>query len=451
MYSARIPFLPLTPEGDMARKWIPLAMLLGAFLIWGQGRAGGQTCQGSLPADSRPAVSKAMKELMTPPYTGIHDNELVSDCKHYSRPKSYLACDYKKPCQEAIDFLIQTKIPVTKDLLQLAAVENRLRARYRAAYILVARGDPQVIPLLDKMCASTNGDERWVGWHTYQKAIAGGKLKAPTDIAKHLALYAKENDLEIREKIAEFLGAAKAKIAIRSLVEAVAGDGSCSAVWALGEIGDKRAVPTIIADFENLHRPYNLAALGKLATPEAVDYIILHLDTYGAVDGLCQTRSKKALPALTKHLAKLRLKKGDNDFELAATRVAIIRLSHKDPRQPLMKLAENPKENRHVHRDALEALRLYDSTPFQGRILQVYTKDKNEDVKRSCVRLLVSSKLEGVIEAMVDHALTSQEDSSLLRYLRVALNKRLGTSFRRMKLLRAHLRKLRQEQMPREK
>jgi hypothetical protein len=92
--------------------------------------------------------------------------------------------------------------------------------------------------------------------------------------------------------------------------------------------------------------------LGKIATPEAVDLIIKNLDSYLAPEALYQTKSEKALPALKAHLQVY-----SDDINRAATRVAIIRLSEKQPQEALLAMGEASNEKFQVRFDALRALR----------------------------------------------------------------------------------------------
>jgi HEAT repeat protein len=311
-----------------------------ALSLWAQAEP---RCGGGEPKETpAEAIAKALKALETPEYTGVPPGWSPF------RMKSTLPYTYCKTCQEALDFLVRTKAEVDKQLLDLARTDKRLLVRYRAIRILAGRANGEVIPLLDTMCASEDADERYLAWTLYEDAIQQRKLPAPKDFTRHLQLYAGEKDTEVRERIEWFFAAAKAKAAVKALREAVRDNpgGALPAVWALGDIGDGSAAQVIMEDFgKGGNDHYHMQALGKLATPEAVDFIIAHLDTYRAVEALCATKSAKALPVLKKHLEKLKQQKGpDNSLGLAATRIAIIRLSEEDPRETLMAIFEDAKE-----------------------------------------------------------------------------------------------------------
>jgi hypothetical protein len=192
-------------------------------------------------------------------------------------------------------------------------------------------------------------------------------------------------------------------------------------------------------------------ALGRIATPEAVNFLIANLDTYGAVQGLGESKSPKALPALRRHLEKLKKGDGaDKDLDLAETRIAILRLEQKDPRAALLAVAEDRKERPRVRNEALRALRAYDATPFAAHIFKLYRAAKDSHIRLTCIWLLESSPLEGITEALMDHLLSIREgggygmlEAATEHHLRLALNKRLGTSFREVDEIREYVRTLR--------
>ena len=397
------------------------------------------------------SVVDAIKALEAPKYTGGYPSMPISS----TRSKSYLFFDFYETCPEAIDFLSRTTDCVEKDLLKLAQSDTRFRVRYRAVRILAERGNAATVPFLDKWCASENVEECYLAWETYQRAIKDRKLSPPKNVTSHLALYAAEKDHKVREQIEWFLGAVKAKAAVKPLIETVKTNpgGALPAIWALGEIGDKNAVPVIIAAYgKGYNDHYHVEALGKLATPEAVDFLIEHIDRFLALETLVCTGSPKALPALEEHLENLKKQdRKDKASDVASARIAVIRLREKDPRNALVKIAEDQKEDGCLRHDALWALQDYDTTPYQRRILAIYIHDPNEDHKRFCIWLLKASDLEGVTEAMIDHALhlpkvESKSDLATRHYLRLTLNERLGTYFKEMKDLQAYLRQLGKEE-----
>jgi PBS lyase HEAT-like repeat len=400
------------------------------------------------PVASPEAAAKALKALERPPSDGKPDPRGNGPVGGWSEKEALIHGSHAT-CRDAIDLLVRTEVAVDKDLLALAETTKLLHVRYRTVYILAQRRNSAVVPLLDKMCLSEDVNERYVSWKTYQRALQEQRLPPPKDVAQHLAMYEKEPDNEVRESMEWFFGAAKAKAAVKPLLASMQRHPgwATAAIWSLGMIGDKSAAPAIIADFrESGNRHYHLEALGRLATPESVDFIIDHLSEDKAVDALTQSGSKKALPALQRRLEKLQREKGD----LAATRIAIIRLSHEDCRDALLKIAEDRQENHRARWYAFKAIQEYDTDSYTRRILDVYKVDPDADIKRICIWLLEDRKAEGITEAMMDHVLQvakveDKNDLATEYALQEALNKRLGTFFGDMEKLQAHVRELRKK------
>jgi hypothetical protein len=354
-------------------------------------------------------------------------------------------------CEDQIHLLVHTKAGVNHDLLEHARTTKSLRVRYRAAYILIQRRCAFVVAVLDGMCASRDAEERYLAWNAYRMALSEGDLKPPKGFERPLKLFAREQNPEVRREIIGFFGEAKASDAAPALIECLEKkQDSQQVICALGEIRDPKAVPAIIKAFENNIDPHScLEALGKLATAEAVDFIIENLDKYGAVKALCNSHSDKALPALKKHLEHLQ-RATDNGGEVCDTRIAIIRLANEDPRDSLLKLAEDARETGENQLNALLALREYETAPLHPRILKIYKNADDVDIKRCCIQLLKDGTIEGITEAMLAHLLNCTEADSkqaigMQNELRNALNKRLDKSFRQFDDLQAYVRALRKE------
>jgi hypothetical protein len=228
------------------------------------------------------------------------------------------------------------------------------------------------------------------------------------------------------------------------------------AARALGLIGDTRAVPVInrAPNSARYNGHVHLEALGRLATPEAVDYLVDHLDRYGAVEALFHTDSRRALPALRKHLRKLQNACKPYENDLATTRVCILRLSERDYRDGLLRLGEDLKESEHVRYDALDALCCYDVTPLIPRLLKLYRADTSDDIRLCCIRLLRNHPGEAITVAMADHALgMEKEPGAMIGYavqdeLLEALNNRLGTKLDSLDEMQKHLREQRMRPRP---
>ncbi len=361
--------------------------------------------------------------------------------------KMYHTRDYYDDCPDAIDQLSKTPFNVDLDLLLLAQPDNPLPVRYRAVSILTHRKNQAVVPILERMCAVQDAVERFVAWSAYEDAITQKYLPPPFDYTAILALYKKESDREVHEQIAYFLGTARSKDAVAVLIETLRADpGDCAVVSALGRIGDPQAVPAVIAAFdeEKLNRHIHCAALGRLATTEGVDFLIAHLDEYGAVEALAATKSPKALSALQGLLDKLMQATQRDELEIALTKVAVTQLSEQNPTQQLLAFAEDSSNSEWLRHHALITLGQYETSALHPRLLQLFRDDPDLEVKEFCVRLLQDSSLVGVTEALIKRALTSgpsgdYREHDLQHALLAALNKRLGCSYRTLGALQDHL------------
>src|SRR5262249_4852734 len=150
---------------------------------------------------------------------------------------------------------------------------------------------------------STAAEERYLAWHAYTKAIRTRQLAVPQSFDADLAHCRKEKNRFVRAQIIDYLGACKAKEAVPLLTGSLAEDFAYSAVEALGEIRDPKTVPAILkrADGESANRHVYFRVLGRIGTPEAVEYLLEHLDEgCFAVEALFESGSPKTLPALEK-------------------------------------------------------------------------------------------------------------------------------------------------------
>jgi hypothetical protein len=186
------------------------------------------------------------------------------------------------------------------------------------------------------------------------------------------------------------------------------------------------------------------AALGRIGTPEAVDYLIQQLDNdCFAIDALFETRSPRALPVLERHLEKLKKKNKPEELRVACAQIAVLRLKHHDPREHLVALASDRSQSEWMRTIALGALREYDMAPFAGRLLALYRAETDDLMRMRYIRLLRDLPGKEITEAMVDQALTDNDKNYYDSHddLREALNRRLNTSYRTMPPLVEHLRR----------
>jgi HEAT repeat protein len=302
-----------------------------------------------LPSSASPpklSVKDALEQLTLPCPVRLHINE--SPFRPDRPDYSYRPSDMSEDCPDAIDRLVRAAEPVDAALLRMARGGATLPARYRAAMVLMRRGNPAVVPVFERMAVAPAGEERYLTWYAYTTGV-NERLLTGGSISLALRRYGEETDEAVRDQIAHFLGTSRAKQAVPALIAALRRrPDDYSALDALGWIGDGRAVSAIIAAApeekvgSNFH--IYLHALGGIGTPEAVDFIIANLKNSGAVEALFATRSPRALPALRKHLEALRKSDAPCQIALAATRVSVIRLGSADPRSELLRVAEDGRE-----------------------------------------------------------------------------------------------------------
>jgi len=396
------------------------------------------------PSDSPPlkeatpttAIDEAFKKLSLPcpDRSHINDAGFGQDGSRFM----YRPHDMYDDCADEMDLLAKTRESVDDRLLRLGNEGKELPERYRAAWILIQRRNAQAVPILEKMAAAPSAEERYLAWHAYREAIWERQLPIPQSFDAALNLCRQEKNRYVQREAMNFLGACKAKEAVPLLTVLVADDPSCyDAVHALGEIGDPSAVPTILASArkEKVNRHIYFHALGRLGTPEAVDYLIEHLNEgCFAIEALFESRSPKALPVLEKHLDQLKKMKGPDELNLAVAETSVLQLKYKDPREQLMRLAEDRKQSRWMRTHALEALGNHDKRPFIDRILNLYRTDTNDSMRMFYIRLLKDQPGKDVTDAMIDQALTDNKNKYYHSHddLLQALNQRLNTTYRKM-------------------
>lgn len=379
------------------------------------------------------ALDEAFNKLLLPCPDRIHINDIIS---HEEGDRfGYRPHDMYDDCADEMDALVRTKKPIDEGLLRLGKEGKKLPERYRAAWILIHRRNGKVVPILEKMADSSSAEERYLAWHLYVNAIRERQLAVPRSFDAALAHCQKEKNRYVEAKIMDFLGACKAKEAIPLLTAALKDDSSYSAVWALGEIRDPKTVPAILARAkkETTNRHVYFRVLGRIGTPEAVDYLLENLNEgCFAAEALFESGSPKALPALEKYLDRLTKRKKRDDLAIAVAQISVLRLKYKDPREQLITLAEDRKQSQWMRTHALEALGHYYKKPFAGRIVKLYRTDTNDWMRMFYIRLLRDLPGRDITEAMIDQALTDDKNAYYHSHydLVQALNQRLNTSFR---------------------
>jgi HEAT repeat protein len=317
--------------------------------------------------------------------------------------------DLVADCPYAIDLLVKAPRTVEATLIWLAENDPRLPTRWRAIWVLARRGHSLAVPLVEKMARSQSANERALAWASYSEAIREGYLPVPKDTT--FALHRFE-----------------------------AGEWSSALPWILGRARAKAAVPLLLARLKSggANEREMVLALGEIATPEAVAYLISRLEAGSGgvvVDALAASGNATALPALTAHLAALKKQPEPCKWEIAATRVAMLRVSRKDPRDDLLRLAEDRQEDEDVRGRALGALSCSDRTELVPRLLKLYASEKGSwFITSCCIDLLRDQQYPGITEAMLAHArVLGNEPLSMGSnhfQLLFALNRRLGTKYR---------------------
>jgi HEAT repeat protein len=396
------------------------------------------------------AIGEALKKLAVPCPDRIHFNDI--DTKEEGPRFIFRPRDLYDDCADEMDALVKTREQVDDRLLELGHKGKDLPERYRAAWILIQRRNEKVVPILAKMANSSSAEERYLAWDLYTWAINKRQLAAPQSFDATLDLCRKEKNRYVQQEIMRFLGDCKAKEAVPLLMDALEADpDNTAAVSALGKIGDPNTVPEILACAKKAYRNHDFyySALGQLGTPEAVDYLIEHLDKgCSVIKGLFESGSSKALPAIEKYLEELKKKKKPDALDLAVAQISVLRLKYKDPREQLIALAEDLKQSQWMRTHALQALGQYDKKPYADRILKLYRTDTDDWVRMFYIRLLDDLPGKDITDAMIDQALTDNKDQYYHSHndLLQALNQRLKKSFRSMPSLVEYLQRERAAQ-----
>ncbi len=400
-----------------------------------------------LPADLAARDVRALREIEYPSKRGDPGSVNFAAFKN---DKRYLPGDYYRMAPEAVDFLVATPSDVREGLLAVARSARRPGARHRALRVLALRGSRGARELLLERAGSDDAVTRYLAWDTFAYAAKAKALSLGGQaLQQALGLYRKETDAQVRSEIESTLGEAKAAGAVEALIDTIRKDpNAAEAVWALGQIGDPKAVPDIIRAHARRTR-YDagayIRAAGKLNTPEAVDFVIANLHEIGAAKVLAATKSPKALPALRKHLKQLG--EGASSYSAAEARVVIATLAEKDPADALMRMAEDREGSERLRLLALRALHDYNPRPLEGRVFKLYVSESDSQhlVKAECAALLKDSPSEEVTVAMMNHFLRSKPRTKTgavaLLKLRGILNQRLGTSYASDAQLREYVRK----------
>lgn len=213
-----------------------------------------------------------------------------------------------------------------------------------------------------------------------------------------------------------------------------------NAALTLGCIGAKEAVHLLIA----LSRQANgvksyLVALGRIGSPQAVQYLVENLREHGAADALVAAGDKSVVPALESALAETRARSEGNRDRLREQELelAILQLKPDDPSSALLQVLEDRKNDTDLRTSA--AALLHQRRMIEGNLVQearlaaIYLAEEDHDVREQCASALENSRARGVTAAMLRHAVSWNPDptrkTSGPAWLIWSLNRRLGTSF----------------------
>lgn len=335
-------------------------------------------------------------------------------------------------------------------LLKLAEHDPRFRVRYRALYLLAVRNPAVAFPLVRASRRSNEPIERLAGWGLSREFFADATLSDRELQDEALRLYADEKDEEIRKEMRLYFGDIKASFAVPALIETIR-DEDCHDVYALtalGEIGDARAVPAIIeCSMRKFHPTFCALALGRIGTPEAVAYLIDHIDEDHAIEALGFCGDPRALKAISLYLVRNRANEREYDARrIGAARIAVIQLASPNPVTDLLEVADDSTEPDYARFRAEMALGDHSADGNADQVLAIYKNTEEWSVKLTCIRLLSESPEEEVTATMIRHLLDMPSphrirDTVVIQSeLHVVLNKRLNTRFLQVEDLKEYLR-----------
>lgn len=323
------------------------------------------------------------------------------------RGTDFPAFGYYATCLEPIDLLVATEYPVDTELIRLAGTHPYFSVRYRAAYVLVRRGNAESRPVLESLCESAcYPDERFLAWVAYYRAVESGIVDPKGDFSRVCSLFAEEPDATTRDRMADVLGKTKSDQCVHALIsdlKANKGSPYDGTVRALGTLRCGAAVPFIIERITKNNEDECMSALGKIGTPEAIDYLVRRLDSqdlrsqYQAVEGLSLSTNRDVLPYLRKHA-------GFYD----TARIGVARLEQEDPRLALLKIAMEENEKLWVRREVLWQLKDYDLAGLEGTVIGFFLKTNVPEVRCQCIDLLSRSNSDAATKAMVRHVFQKQ-------------------------------------------
>lgn len=252
---------------------------------------------------------------------------------------------------------------------------------------------PEGMALLYKMLKARDAGVR------ERAAWALGDAGVPASFKQLVDTIEADTDAFVRAESARSLGRLKARDAVWTLIAKLSdGDGAVrmDAAWALGEIGDQRAVPklgylaTSDPDFQVACEA--ATALGKIGNTAAAKYVLEALERKSPVLRLASLR---ALGGFKKDKAQVMgaLKtnlKSASIAERAASAVSLTSIDAKEAAPEIAALIEDPHPT--VRREAVRALGLLTGDKYKTLIVG-RTHDKDPMVRREAAVQIGEQKI----------------------------------------------------------
>jgi hypothetical protein len=318
---------------------------------------------------------------------------------------------------DEIRYLSKTSDDVDERLAKLAGEPHPLHVRVRAAVALLARRSDRGVDAVAPWATSEQLAERMACWVTLQRSPDHKLVEKRLSPSQILEAYRGETNVDVREEMELFFYRHKATYAVNDLcktIEAPQYRGSM-ALPALGHIGDRRAVRSIIKC--NADPGSIINALGKLGGEEAVDSLIAHRNLKGVGRAFGDAKDPRAIPVLKRSIESLstqvrtrresRRKPTDEldwlEDEEMESRVALLLLSSEKPAEAIMDIIESGEIDAHLRYIAMYGLRGLTLEPVRQRLLALYRNERSSVVGRECIALLRDQPGNDVTEAFVAH------------------------------------------------
>lgn len=348
----------------------------------------------------------------------------------------------------AVDALQHAGPEVGPTLLRLALEHDAWDVRCRAAEALLLCRHAEAVAVLAGMLESAILAERYVAWRLAEAAVEADLGRAATTREALTALDGAKHE-DLARVITNYVGNLRDPAASATLMRRIDQDAPASryAVYALGSIGESRAVSMLIASSGSADCHPRFQALAQIGTEAAIDHLVAALEGPDAGDA-AEVLADVVTDCATDGLRRLQARVDAGTVELDSydredLAYSLLAHEHPDPCPVLLARLEDEAVDLETKRDA--ARRLCWAGPdasLHPRIAAVYRAATDHEIRHRLQWTLEDSRAPGVTEAMLHHALTwhwpgtlkggsSQED------LVHALNRRLGTGFESLEDVKA--------------